>query len=408
MEEERFEVTMKDLRKQEVLKEVLGKRIKGYQAAQLLGYSTVHISRLKKRLREKGFWGLLRPKKTSSRKIPAGIKEEIVRLYKDTYYDFNVMHFKDKLQEVHSIKLSYETIRAILIQSGFHKSRKKKKVYRRRRRMPKAGLLIQMDSSQHNWIPCIEQKWWLTATIDDATNEVLYAKLYLTDGVFNNMEVIKETIKAKGLFYALYVDKASHFKTTIYGGLHVNVAPEQEETHIERALKELNIRLILAHSPQAKGRIERLFGLFQDRFIKELRLRGIKDYEAANKYLQEGFIPYYNKRFAHKEGIESAYTGLSLGTNLELTFSKRFERIVNFDNTIKFHGGIIQIPPSKHRLSFAKCVVEICLVSNGRIYILYKGNIVHITKLCKGSKSYKLSKEIESFLNQRDYEKISA
>jgi len=407
MERERFEVSMKDLRKHEVLKDVLEKRIKGYEAAQILGYSKVHISRLKKRLQEKGFWGLLRPKKPSSRKIPAGIRKEIVRLYKETYYDFNVMHFKDKLEEIHSIRLSYETIRKILIQEMLHKSRKKKKVYRRRRRMPKAGLLIQMDSSQHNWIPGIEQKWWLTATIDDATNEVLYAKLYLTDGVFNNMEVIRKSIEVKGLFYALYVDKASHFKTTRYGGLHVNVAPEQEETHIERALRELNIRLILAHSPQAKGRIERLFGVFQDRFIKELRLRGIKDYEAANKYLQEGFIPYYNKKFAHMEGVESAYTGLPAGTNLELIFSKRFERVVNFDNTIKFQGVLIQIPPSKYRLSFAKCVVEVCLVSNGRIYILYKGNIIHTIKLCKGSKSY-LNNEIESFLNQREYEKISA
>lgn len=399
-------VTMKDIRKYEVLKEVLEKRIKGYQAAQLLGYTEVHISRLKKRVEKSGFEGLLRSRKPSPKKIGVFLTEKVVKLYKGTYYDFNVMHFKDKLEEIHSIKLSYETIRTILIQYGFHKSKKKKKVYRRRRRMPKAGLLIQMDSSQHNWIPAIEQKWWLTATIDDATNEVLYAKFYLTDGVFNNMEVIKETIKAKGLFYALYVDKASHFKTTRYGGLHVNVAPEQEETHIERALDELNIRLILANSPQAKGRIERLFGLFQDRFIKELRIRGIKDYKTANKYLLEEFIPYYNKRFAHIEGVESAYTRLPAVINLELVFSKRFERTVNFDNTIKFQGCIIQIPPSKYRLSFAKCLVEICLVGNGKVYILHKGNIVHTARLCKGSKSYKLNKEIESFLNQRDYEKV--
>jgi hypothetical protein len=400
-------VTMKDIRKYLVLKDVLEKKIKGEQAARLLGYTKVHISRLKKRLQKGGFEGLLRPKKPSSKKTPVSQREKIVRLYEKTYYDFNIMHFKDKLQEIHSIKLSYETIRKILIEYNIHKSKKKKKVYRRRRRMPKAGLLIQMDSSQHNWIPFIEQKWWLTAAIDDATSEVTYAKLYLTDGVFNNMEVIRKTIENKGLFYALYVDKASHFKTTRYGGLHVNVAPEQEDTHIERALDELNIRLILANSPQAKGRIERLFGTFQDRFVKELRLRGIKDYRQANKYLQEEFIPYYNRRFAHREGIESAYTLLPTGSNLALIFSKRFERIVNFDNTIKFQGDIIQIPPSKHRISFAKCVVEICLISSGEIYVLYKGNILYKAKLSGSSKSYKRSKEIENFLNQRKYEKVS-
>jgi len=399
-------VTMKDIRKYEVLKEVLEKRIKGYQAAQLLGYSKVHISRLKKRLQKNGLEGLLRPKKPSSKKLPIFVREKIARLYKEVYYDFNVMHFKDKLEEVHNIKLSYETIRTILVQYMLHKPKKKKKVYRRRRRMPKAGLLIQMDSSQHNWIPSVEQKWWLTATIDDATNEVPYAKLYLTDGVFNNMEVIRETIEAKGLFYALYVDKASHFKTTRYGGVHVNVAPEQEDTHIERALEELNIRLIWAHSPQAKGRIERLFGLFQDRFIKELRLRGINEYTEANKYLQDEFIPYYNRRFAHKEGIGSVYTPLPEGINLELIFSKRFERTVNFDNTVKFQGEIIQIPPSKHRISFAKCVVEICWVSNGKIYILYKGNVIYTVNLSQNGKSYKLNREIDGFLNQREYEKV--
>ena len=212
-------------------------------------------------------------------------------------------------------------------------------------------MLVQMDSSQHNWLPSIEQKWWLTATIDDATNEVPYAKLYLTDGIFNNMEVIRKTIEAKGLFYALYVAQATHFKTTRDGGLHVNVAPEQAETHIERALEELNIRLIWAHSPQAKGRIERLFGLFQDRFIKELRLRGINDNTKANKYLQDEFIPYYNRRFAHKDGIESAYTLLPAGVNLELVFSKRFERVVNFAHTNKIQGNIIQIPLTKNRIS---------------------------------------------------------
>lgn len=399
----KYIVTMRDIKKYEVIERLVNKEIKRNEAAILLGYSEVHISRLKQKFIKDGFKGLLRAKRESPRKTPSSLKEKVAELYKNTYYDFNRMHFKDKLEENHNIKLSYETTRKILIEYGLHIPQKKKKIYRRRRRMPKAGMLIQMDSSQHNWIPSIGQKWWLTATIDDATNEVPYAKLYLTDGVFNNMEVIRKTIEIKGLFYALYVDKASHFKTTRYGGLHVNVAPEQEETHIERALEELDIRLILANSPQAKGRIERLFGTFQDRFIKELRLRGIKDYREANKYLQEEFIPYYNKRFAHKEGIESAYKPLPAGVNLELIFSKRFERVVNFDNTIKFQGEIIQIPSSKYKISFAKCVVEVCLVSNGRFYILYKGNIICVTNT--SSESYKRNKEIESFLNRREYAK---
>lgn len=399
-------VTMKDIKKYEVLQQLINNQIKGYQAASLLGYSQVHISRLKQKLLKHGFGGILRPKRESPRKLKDNFKEHIANLYKTIYYDFNIMHFKDKLEENHKIRLSYEKIRQILIEYNHHKPKKKKKVYRRRRRMPKAGMLIQMDSSQHNWLPFIKKPCWLTATIDDATNEVPFAKFYPSDGVFNNMEVIRKTIEKKGIFYALYVDKASHFKTTRYGGIHVNIAEEQEETHIERTLEELNINLILANSPQAKGRIERLFGTFQDRLIKELRLKGVRSYEEANLFLQNEFLPSYNKKFAHIEGVESVYKPLPSGINLDLIFCKRFKRSVNFDNTIKFQGYTIQIPPSQYRLSFAKCIVDIHLLNDNRVFILYKGNLIHSVKLSKNTKIYKLNKQMEHFLNQREYQEV--
>lgn len=399
-------VSMKDIKKYEVLKQLVDKQIKGYEAASLLGYSQVHISRLKQRLLKCGFKGLLRPKIPSPRKIPTNFKEQIAKLYKSIYYDFNIMHFKDKLEENHKIKLSYEKIRQILIEYRLHKPKKKKKVYRRRRRMPKQGMLIQMDGSQHRWLASVDKPWWLIATIDDAANEVLFAKFYPSEDVFSCMEVIRKSIEKKGIFYCLYTDKASHFKTTRYGGLHVNISSEQEETHIERALKELDINLILANSPQAKGRVERLFKTFQDRLIKELRLYGIRSYKEANVFLQEQFLPSYNRRFAHREDVESVYRPLPEGINLDLIFCKKFERKVNFDNTVKFQGYTIQIPPSQHRLSFARCVVEICLLGDDRVFILYQGNLIHSAKLSKNTKTYKLNKRINYFLNQREYQKI--
>ena len=394
MKEIRLHATMRDITKYHILQEVLEGKIKGYQAASLLGYTTVHISRLKKRLQNGDFESLLRPIRPSPCKTPQRIVQEITSLHEQRYWDFNILHFKDKLEEIHNIRLSYATIRKILISQNLHMPKKRKKVYRRRRRMPKAGLLLQMDSSEHNWLSFIEEKWWLTATIDDATNEVPFAKSHFYDGVFNNMEVLRKTIEKKGLFYALYVDKASQFKTTRYGGLHVNVAPEQGDTHIERALKELNITLILANSPQAKGRIERLFGTFQDRLIKEMRLAGIKNYEEANKFLIEEFLPYYNKKFAHREGVESDYKRLPDEVNLDLIFCKKFERKVNGDDTIQFQGEIIQLPPSKYKVSYANCKVDICLLETGRIYVLYQNKVIHITKVFN-SKSHK---EIEKLL----------
>ena len=399
-----FIVTMKDIKRFQIINQLVSKQITGYQAAEILGITHVHVSRLKRKALTHGFTSLLRISRPSNRKIPETTLHHIANLYQDTYFDFNVMHFKDMLFKNHNIKLSYETIRKTLINYHLHQPKPKKIIHRLRRRMSKSGMLLQMDSSQHQWLPAVKKTWWLTAIIDDATNEVPFAKFYESDGVFNNMEVLRKTIENKGLFYALYVDKASHFNTTRYGGLHVNVSEEQEDTNIERALKELNIQLILANSPQAKGRIERLFRLFQDRLIKELRLYGISDYKSANQYLQKKFLPYYNRHFAHIEGVDEVWSPVPDGVNLDLVFCKKYERKVNFDNTIKFQGSVIQIPPSKQRLSYAKAVVEVCLLVDNRVYVLYKGNIIYTTQLSNSNREYKQNKAIEAFLDKREYQ----
>lgn len=176
MKEQKVLVTMRDIQRYKVLKDVIEKRLKGFEAAQILNLSYVHISRLKARLLREGFIGLLR--KTSpnppNKKITTAMTNEILRLRREFYYDFNIMHFKDKLEEDHDIRLCYESLRRILIKAQEHSPRKKKVIHRQRRRMPKAGMLIQMDSSQHQWLECIPEKWWfIIAMIDDATNESL-------------------------------------------------------------------------------------------------------------------------------------------------------------------------------------------------------------------------------------------
>ena len=150
-----YHLTMKDVKKYGILKQVVAKQLKGTEAAALLRYHPVHISRLKKKFVASGIQGILRPKLPSNRKLPDSLKEQVKRLYRQTYYDFNIRHFNDKLQENHKINLSYETVRQILISGRLHVPKKKKLVHRRRRHMPKAGLLIQMDSSEHNWLPFI-------------------------------------------------------------------------------------------------------------------------------------------------------------------------------------------------------------------------------------------------------------
>jgi hypothetical protein len=397
-------VTMKDIQRYKVLKDVLEKKLKGVEAASILGLTPVHVSRLKAKLLAGGFEEILRkpPPRPPNSKISDATMEKILKLRKELYYDFNVMHFMDKLHEIHKIPYCYESIRQLLIKNNLHSPKKKKQVHRQRRRMPKAGMLVQMDSSQHFWLPLVEDKWWLIAMIDDATNEVPYAAFFPKDTLFANMRVIRRFIEIKGLFMSLYVDKASHFKTTRHGGIHYDVNPEQdEETQIERALGELGISVIPANSPQAKGRIEVTFRLFQDRLIKEMRLAGIKNYSEADKFLFEKFLPYYNAKFTHE--AEPIYTPLPKDKNLDLVFCIKKERTVNNDNTVAVSGQTIQIPPSNMHLSFARKKVDVCLLEDNRIFALYHSKVIAESKLSKNNKIIKKEKVIEKLLNSREY-----
>ena len=403
MKGEKLLVTMKDIKRYRILKDVIEKRLKGTEAAQLLNLSVVHIVRLKKRLLADGFEGLLRRPLISSpgNKIPEYDIKAIIRLRRRLYYDLNIMHFVEKLRDLHKLVYSYESIRQILIQHNEHAPRKRRKVHRQRRRMPKAGLLVQMDSSYHQWLPKVKEKWWLIAMVDDATNEVPYAQLFPKDTLFTNMHVLRRFIELKGIFMALYVDKASHFKTTRHGGLHYTVDPEQADTQIERAMKELGINIIWANSPQAKGRIEVTFRVFQDRFIKELRLAKIKTYARANEFLLNTFLPWYNTRYTHQ--AESSYMPLPKDQNLDLIFCDKKTRRVNNDNTIQIHGQIVQIPPSHMTLSFSRKQVDVCLFEDRRILVAYKGQIIAESKLTKNNKILKQEKFTEKLLNQREY-----
>jgi hypothetical protein len=402
-------VTMKDVQRHKVIKDVIEKRLTGVEAASLLGLTPVHISRLKAKLLRGGFEEILRkpPALPPNSKISGTESKKILKLRKELYYDFNIMHFMDKLHEVHKLPYCYESIRKLLIRHNLHSPKKKKKVHRMRRRMPKSGMLIQMDSSQHFWLPQVENKWWLIAMIDDATNEVPYAAFFPKDTAYANMHVLRRFIEIKGLFMALYVDKASHFKTTRHGGIHYNISSEQnEETQIERALAELGINIIPANSPQAKGRIEVTFRLFQDRLIKEMRLEGIKNYTQANKFLEEEFLLWYNAKYTHQ--AESSYMPLAKDKNLDLSFCIKKERIVKGDNTVSIYGQAIQIPPSDIRPSFTKARVSVCLLEDKRIYVLYQGKVIAESSLSKNNKLIKKDKETEEFLNSREYVNVGA
>lgn len=266
-------------------------------------------------------------------------------------------------------------------------------------------MLVQMDSSFHYWLPLLKNKWWLIAMIDDATNEVPYAQFFPKDTLFANMHAIRRFVELKGTFLSLYVDKASHFKITRHGGLHYQVTHEHDETQIERALHELDINLITVNSPQVKGRIEVTFRLFQDRLIKEMRLAKIKNYQQANRFLTDTFFPWYNKKYAHP--AESVYMPLPPNKNLYLVFCIKKERMVNKDNTIQIYGQIIQLPPSKIVLSLANKKVDVCLLEDNHIFVMYKNSVIVESKLYKNNTTIEREFEIKNLLNQREYAAIN-
>ncbi|MCX8034557.1 MAG: ISNCY family transposase [Thermodesulfovibrio sp.] len=295
------------------------------------------------------------------------------------------------------MSLSYESIRSILIEGGIHEPKKKRKVYRRRRRMPLAGMLVQMDSSQHCWIGAVKEHWWLVTMIDDADN-FTYAEFHPSDNLWANMKVIKAYIEQRGIFMALYTDKASHFKTTRYGGLHYQVEVEQKETQIERALSELGIKLINANTPQAKGRIERKFRFFQDRLIKEMRIRGIDSYDKANKFLREEFLLWCNSKYSFP--LESVYRAVAKDKDLEVVFSVKHPRVVKKDNTVQYCKRLYQLLPTNGVKSFIGKWVEICELMDGRIEILWEGKKVSYKEIT-GLESKRKSIQEDEILNLR-------
>src|SRR4030066_577118 len=263
------------------------------------------------------------------------------------------------LEEVHGIQVSRETIRKLLLISGLRtKSKSTPRNRTRRARMTKSGLLVQMDSSEHKWLGV--GSIWFIATIDDATGEVPYALFVDSDSTENNMRVIKRLIEKKGIPVALYTDGASHFITQRHYSYRVNLKYDYTPTQIQSALNELGVGLIIAGSPQAKGRVERLFGTFQDRLLKDFKLYKISSIEKANVYLHNKFLPRFNNKFSNTpKDKEGAWRVLPKELNLEPVFSIKEPRTVMADNTISYKNRIFQILPDKYRISFAKAKVVV-------------------------------------------------
>lgn len=369
-------LTMREAERYKVISEVSEGYIKVREAAEILGLSERQIYRVKARIQREGAEGVIHKSKgkRSPHWLTERIKDKIDHFYKTKYRGFNLTHMTEFLNSEEKIRVSRESVRQILLEKGSY-TRKKKYPKHRQWREPSSreGQMVQFDTSDHDWLEGRGPKLYLIGGVDDATSKVLGAKFVLTDGVKQNMEVFKGMVRRRGIPLSVYVDLDSNFKTTRYQGMEYRLKGVYPSTQFARALEELGIRMIYAYSPQAKGRVERKFGVFQDRLCSELRLYNISSLEEANRYLKEEFIPKHNRRFSRcAKETGSAYRVLPKGLKLKDIFCLKEERTVSGDNTISYKGKTYQILPNLYRISFVKAKVLVHEHLDGSVHIFYQ------------------------------------
>jgi transposase len=368
---------MKEAERYKVISEVEEGYLKVKEAGEILGLSERQVYRIKARVEREGVGGVIH--KSRGKKAPFWLTDKICdkidHLYKTKYRGFNLTHMTEFLNEEEGIKVSRESVRQILLEKGSYIKQRRHPQHRQwREPCSREGQMVQYDTSDHDWLEGRGPKLYLIGGVDDATSRVAGAKFVLADGVKQNMEVFKDIVQRRGIPLSVYVDCGSNFKTTRHQSMEYQLKGEYSDTQFARALGELGVRIIYAYSPQAKGRIERKFGVFQDRLCSELRLHNISTLEDANRYLWEQFIPKHNQKFSRiAKELDSAYRPLPKGFSLKDVFCLKEERTVAGDNTISYNGRAFQILPNEYRISFYKAKVEVHEYLDGSINIFYQG-----------------------------------
>jgi hypothetical protein len=330
---------------------------------------------MREKLEREGYSGLAdrRKGRVSSHRIPLKTVEEVLRLYREQYSDFNVRHFHEKLREQHRIEISYTWVYAALTGAGLIAKKRRRAPHRRRReRRPMPGMMLHIDGSKHRWFQ--DDRWYdLLVILDDATSEICYAQLVEEESTRTVMRGLREVIEVKGLFCALYSDRGSHFFVTPKAGEPVD---KQRLTQVGRAMKELGVQMIAAYSPQARGRSERSFGTWQGRLPQELRVAGITSPEEANRFLREQYIAVFNSKFTVKAAQRGTAFRRCGRADLDWIFTVQTERVVAKDNTVAIAARSWQLDKSRFRHSLAGCMVTIHEHLDATISIRYGPHVV--------------------------------
>lgn len=367
-------MSQKELQRLPVIESVRAKQVTQVEAAVCLELSTRQVRRLERRFERDGPQGLVHRSRgrPSNRAKPQKLRRQVLELIREKYTDFGPTLASEKLAELHKIVLSDETLRLWMRAEGIFNGRRRARPHRQwRERRACLGQMVQIDGSHHDWLEGRSQKLVLMGYIDDATGKA-YARFCDSEDLPAALDSFKRYCSLYGIPQSVYLDKHTIYRSPKEPTVEEQLQGKDPKSQFERALAELGVQMIHANSPQAKGRIERLFKTFQDRLVKEMRLSRIRTLEEANRFLK-GFLVRYNRRFSKAPRQPgNLHRPAPAGKVLGQILCEKRPRVVANDGTIQFEGQRLQLLPSGLR-PLAKKGVTVTISPKGRMGVLYEG-----------------------------------
>jgi transposase len=344
------------------------------QAALVMGVSERQCYRVKARVGKAGAKGVVHGNRgrPCKRKTEEKTVRRVLELARGKYQGFNDHHLTEKLEEQEKIKLCREKVRQLLRAHGIGSPKKRRGIKHRSRRERRAseGMMLQVDGSPHDWLQGRGPRLCLIGAIDDATNKVMGALFVQAESSWGYFKLFSEIFREHGLPQSIYTDCHSVFWTDREPTLDEQLINRKPTTEVGRGLEELGVTLILAHSPQAKGRIERLWNTFQDRLVSDLRLAGAKTVQQATVVLNR-YLPVHNRKFAKPAKAQPAWRKLS-AVKIERALCFKQQRTVAKDNTVTFEGTVLQIPKTSPFRSYANKRIDVHVLLDGALEFFYK------------------------------------
>lgn len=348
------------------------------EIARAMGLSVRQVQRLKRVLREEGPEGLAHGNRGRRpvHSLGSETAARVARLYKEKYEGFNFSHFTEKLVETEGIGVSVSTVRRVLLLAGYRSPKKRRPPKHRSRRERRAceGAMLQLDGSPHDWLQGRGPRMCLLGAIDDATGNVA-ALFRMREDAHGYFLLIREVLRRRGVPESVYHDHHGIFErdTREEEELWEQYEGKRAPTQFGRLMEELGVQQIAANSPQAKGRVERLWGTFQDRLVSELRFANACTIEEANEVLR-GVLADHNHRFCRKpKDPQSVYRKPPKRVDLESLFCFKYIRCVSKDNIVTLADSVIQIPRGTGGRSYAGCRVEVQHRFDGTLHVYYRG-----------------------------------